>query len=587
MSRRSIARIVLLACLPASAACSIPLESAEAMPTNACDSSVQCGPGATCAEVGGQRACVSTSAELEGLFLEIRPAAANVGAEPSNLLNFATQEIAIARHADAGQVYFVDLDVPSPASVSANWSVGGSYCDIDGGGIFPLKVEFRRVSPHVGLEGQSYWTTSAPNGLGGQRFELAIPTGDYHVHIIPQPHKDCDYDLPPPIFLPNQHIPAVWKPDIMAGSPRVLAGSLKVPRGVDVSGWKLDLLEPLTGSVISQVGVLEQSDAQPDVPFSVKFYLADPTTIPIVRLRPKDGDARLTTYWQLDGVALDGSTQDLALLLFDAEAEAEAEARRVEGRVLDMAGNPVFATVRIQRATTSGKLQHAAYKLDTETDETGLFEASLPPGEYVVYAQPSGDATKAKAEQILKVPAGSDCYCGQTILIPEAGSLRGRVSGPTGEQMAGAAVFAVPSVSAAKSYFNRVLQLDPLLPRQASGVLQGGGFSLRIDPGEFDFSIRPPPGSAYPWLVRPRLTVPSTDAPIAELDLTMPYPAVLQGVVRDYTGAPLGDALVVAWLPVESTTPRGEEVAGVLQIGETRSGPDGSYVLLLPPSTSR
>ncbi|WP_437675608.1 carboxypeptidase-like regulatory domain-containing protein [Sorangium sp. So ce131] len=583
MSRRSIARVALLGCLPASAACSIPLESMEAMPTNACDSSVQCGSGATCAEVGGQRACVSTSAQLDGLFLEIRPGAANAGVEPSNLPKFSTQEIAIARRADAGQVYFVDVNVPPPASVSATWDVGGSYCSIDDdGGIFPLKVEFRRVSPYVGLEGQSYWTTSTPSGFGSQRFELAIPSGDYHVYMVPQAIPDCDYDLPPPIFLPNQHIPAVWKPDIMAGSPRVLAGNLEVPSGVDVSGWKLDLLEPLTGSVISQVGVLEQGESQPDVPFSVKFYLADPTTSPIIRLRPKDGEARPTMYWQLDTIALDGTTQDLALSLF----EVEAEARRVEGRVLDMAGNPVFATVRIQGAVI-GKAQNAAYKLDTETDETGLFVASLAPGEYVVYAQPSGDATKAKAEQILKVPAGSDCYCGQTILIPEAGSLRGRVRGPTGEQMAGAAVFAVPSVSAAKSYFDRVLQRDPLLPRQASGVLQDGGFSLSVDPGEFDFSIRPPSGSAYPWLVRPRLTVPSTDAPIAELDLTMPYPVVLQGVVRDNAGAPLRDALVVAWLPVESTTPRGEEVAGVLQIGEARSGLDGSYTLLLPPSTSR
>jgi hypothetical protein len=61
---------------------------------------------------------------------------------------------------------------------------------------------------------------------------------------------------------------------------------------------------------------------------------------------------------------------------------------------------------------------------------------------------------------------------------------------------------------------------------------------------------------------------------------------VLQGVIRDHAGARLGDAMVVAWLLVESETARGT-VAGVIQIGEARSAPDGSYVLPLPPSTSR
>jgi hypothetical protein len=77
----------LLASLATSVACGIPLEMADSAPMNACDGSVECGPGATCADVSGQRACVSTSASLEGLILEIRPRASpELGAEVSHLL---------------------------------------------------------------------------------------------------------------------------------------------------------------------------------------------------------------------------------------------------------------------------------------------------------------------------------------------------------------------------------------------------------------------------------------------------------------------------------------------------------------------
>jgi hypothetical protein len=153
--------------------------------------------------------------------------------------------------------------------------------------------------------------------------------------------------------------------------------------------------------------------------------------------------------------------------------------------------------------------------------------------------------------------------------------------------MDGASVVAVPSLGDVTNYLNQVLNPEPLLPRQASGVLRNGAFSIGVDPGEFDFSVRPTPGSAYPWLVRPRLVVPPTDAAVIDLELAMSYPAVLQGVVRDASsGDRLADAAVVAWLPVERKTAQGT-VTGVIQIGETRSESDGSYVLPLPPSTSR
>ncbi|XXX76600.1 carboxypeptidase regulatory-like domain-containing protein [Sorangium sp. So ce134] len=588
MSARPAACALLLACLPASAACSIPLEAMEPGLTNACDRSEECGPGATCAEVDGHRACVSTSAHLDGLLLEIRPRASReVGVEVSHLLDLDAGSSFLPDD-PGGQVHSLDLRIPPPARVDATLRLGGTYCDGRPAGQFPVKAEFRRIAPVLGLPTRNYATLSEPNDSDGQKFQLSIPAGSYHLYLVPQPNRLCGDDIPPPILLPNQLVPEQLTLGISAEPPAVLEGSLQVPAGMRVDGWKLDVVDPLTGSVISQVGVLEQVDpgtpgTATQVEFSVKFYWTwtDKDISPLIRLRPKDGEPRPTVYWELAAVALQGSTANLTLSLL----QLDASARRVEGRTLDASGNPVLSVVRIQSATID-RAPTAAYKLDTETDASGLFRADLPPGEYVVFAQPINDTTKARARQSLKVAAGDDCFCGQSVVIPEAGALRGRVQGPTGEVMDGASVLAVPSLGEVTTYLNQVLTPEPLLPRQASGVVRNGAFSIGADPGEFDFSVRPTPGSAYPWLVRPRLVVPATDAAVADLELAMSYPAVLQGVVRDASGDPLGDAAVVAWLPVERKTAQGK-VTGVIQVGETRSEPDGSYVLPLPPSTSR
>ncbi|WP_437876432.1 carboxypeptidase-like regulatory domain-containing protein [Sorangium sp. So ce513] len=585
-SARRLLRAALLACLPGAMACSIPLAMSEAGPTNACDTSVDCGAGATCAEVGGQHACVSTSAQLDGLILEVRPRPSHeLGAEVSHLLDVAAGG-SFSPHDAGGQVRSLDLNIPAPAHVDATLRIGGTYCDRVAGGQFPVRVELRRIAPVLGLPAQSYTAFSEPDGADGQKFQLAIPTGDYHIYLVPQAHPECADDIPPPIFLPSQSIPEVWKLGVNAEAPAVLQGNLQVPGGLSVDGWRLDLVDPLTGSVISQLDRLEQPDpGEPgtvmQVGFGLKFYWTDKDKSPLIRLRPKDGEPRPMVYWELASIALQGSTGNLDLSLL----QLDAAARRVEGRTVDANDNPVLSAVRIQSADID-RAPTAAYKLDTETDADGLFRADLPPGEYVVFAQPINDTTKARAMQLLKFPASEDCYCGQSVVIPDAGTLRGRVRGPAGELMDGAGVFAVPSPGEVKTYLGQVLRPEPLLPRQASGVLRNGAFSIGADPGEFDFSVRPTPGSTYPWLVRPRLAVAARDAAVTELELTMPYPAVLQGVVRDESGAPLGNATVVAWLPVQNDAAQGA-AARVIPIGETRSAPDGSYVLPLPPSTSR
>ena len=75
-------------------------------------------------------------------------------------------------------------------------------------------------------------------------------------------------------------------------------------------------------------------------------------------------------------------------------------------------------------------------------------------------------------------------------------------------------------------------------------------------------------------------------APVSDLDpMTVPYPAILEGVIRAPSGESLSGTVVRAWVPVKDPSDAGKAI-GLIQIGETLAGPNGSYVLPLPPSIS-
>lgn len=584
-------RVALSALLLAATACGIPLEQSTAGPVNACETSAECGAELVCADIGTGRSCVTKSAKLKGLILEIRPAAdSQLGASVSHLIALAEQGVELPFEVSAGHVTTFDPRVPEPAHVEGTVSLTDDlYCDGQVNvGEFPLKVSFRRVAPFPGLPDQEYSTTSEPDDLGHQKFQIEIPSGDYDIYLLPQPYQSCA-EVPPPIFSPNQHVQKLRRLPIVGEAPAVLGGTVQVPRDVSVDGWFLDAVEPVTGRVISQVATLAQGPLQLHADFLIKYYLPSDATnpsrlAPLIRLRPKDGDPRPTVYWDVSALALQGSTTNIRLTLSDLDAVP----RRVEGRTLDADGKPVSATIRIQSAKIAGELANAAYKLQVDTDGNGLFRVDLLPGDYRFFARPLSDMTRAEIEAAFKLPEGVGCFCGQSITIPGTATLRGSVHGPAGQAMNGAEVFAVPTTTDPTTYLGLVLGPDPLLPRQASTTVRSDGFAFGADAGEFDFSVRPPSGSLYPWLVLSRLGVPPIfSAPVTDLGaLTVPYPAVLEGVVRDASNAPLGDTMVRAWLPVEDPNAPGT-VDGMIQIGETRAGPDGAYVLPLPPSTSQ
>lgn len=588
MSRRLAAAALLAA---SAVGCGIPLAELSTGPINACESTSDCAAGGVCAAVDTGNACVSTDADLAGLLLEIRPAAGSpYGANVTYIIDVAEQGTALQDSAPDGQVRRFDPRLPELARVSGKLQLDPDALDCGPsvrGGSFPATVLFTPILPYLGLNVEPYKASleveiDDDGKLLGYSFQADVPSGAYDLYVAPQPPEGCT-KVSPPISLPAQQIMGNTAINIIADAPVKLSGTLQVPETDSVEGWFLEVVESEHGNVISEIQTLQQENpefALLDLNFDWTYRKG---YTPLLRLRPPEGSALPTLHWDLSAVGLSGP-DSLSLSL----SELNAAPRHVEGQVLDAAGTPVIASVQIQSAAISGDVSSTArYKLETETDEEGVFAADLPPGKYRVIARPTADATKAISEEEIVVLPGDGCFCGQSITVPERSMLRGSAQGPLGESMSSAYVVVTPSLSSTTRYLDKVLALEPLQPREQSMPLQTTAFALPVDPGEFDFSVRPADGSLYPWLVRSRLSVSAADiAPASDLDpMTVSYPVALQGVIRAPSGGSLSESVVRAWVPVKEPSGTGR-VVGLIQIGETLAGSDGGYVLPLPPSIS-
>lgn len=109
-------------------------------------------------------------------------------------------------------------------------------------------------------------------------------------------------------------------------------------------------------------------------------------------------------------------------------------------------------------------------------------------------------------------------------------------------------------------------------PTTATDATGSGRFSLRVDPGVYDFEVRPPDGSGLPRWSRDGILV-SGDVP--DLQIALPAPSVTMAEVVDARGVAVAGASIRAYV-LASDGARAHLWA------EATTGADGSTVLLLP-----
>ena len=563
--------------------CDVPFEGAASRIDNRCETSSDCGANGVCVALGASRACVATDIDLPSVVFEVRPSARPTVAPDTSYL-FASGDAAdlglgalavpLVGHDDAGIVGAWSPELPALVSIAKGAVVaGGAALDpacLISGGLVAAQIEFVRVAALQGFAPAHYASSTGADG----HFGATIPPDTYAIYVVPEAVPGCAR-LPPALFPPTTITSDVGL-TITLPAPKLLSGDVRLPKGANLSGWSVDLFEPMAGRVISTEGDLSAFPLGNGATFALRYSWA-PKQAPIVRLRPKPGTFGPTFFWDLAAADLDGDAK-VSLGLSDVDAKPKS----IQAKVVDEDGAPISASVTFESLALSG-LGNSAFKTMLETDAAGSFAANLFPGTYRVLARPTVDPDRALAVDSWDIRP-TDLCCGRSIMLSRKTRLQGSVRTPRGEPMFDASVVATPSFSQPPSYFSGVLQPEPILPREAATFPEASGeFSLGVDRGEFDVSIRPRGGSLFSWLVRSRIAVAESAYPIDLGAFTTSYPAILTGTVLDPSGMPLSDATLRAWLPVKAAA----NADAVIEIASTKTRDDGTYVIALPASIAK
>lgn len=239
------------------------------------------------------------------------------------------------------------------------------------------------------------------------------------------------------------------------------------------------------------------------------------------------------------------------------------------GRVQDRDGTPVpSATLRFQTSSVFDESRlglQGSFSASTTTNGDGTFSAALLPGFYSVTVLPPEDLQSPWGVLTYELLLGVESEPAGDIVVPSKVQLTGDVRTFEEDAAVGATVVA------------RARQEEYLTSKHRSqeAVTNSlGSFTMSMDVGLYDISIKVPSTSGHAWLVEPAL--------IMELDTARTYrldpPIPIEGLVLSAEGAIVPNALVRAYTLVSDDTG-----SRPIQVAETSSDPDGRYRLLIAP----
>jgi hypothetical protein len=573
-----------LGALTALSGCLVVGGDVEAV-ANRCSLNADCS-GGVCVVVEGNQICVARNADLPGLILEVQPSTeAPYGAGTSFLVPFNGG--GLAAQSATGIVVEQDIVLPhsivSPIELYIDYDYKG--CPLPTTRKIPADFVFFRNGPHAGLPDHEGKAVAIDGEVDG--YVVDLPQGIYDMHVVPRVPEGCTANPPPPTFHREIDVSQGGKLDLhLTTPPHVISGTVGFPKGQDLTGWSIQVVEPKRGKPISATQKLTVEQFNLYASYSLEyFWNGTPDSSPVLRLRPPDGIKAPRLFWEVAALSpLNPNAEkiDANLVLVDLDAVG----RDVDAFVVDTKGSPVVATITFRSVELSGSASNNAnFTIVVDTDQDGRFATKLPPGKYKVIAHPTFDTTKAVSSDDWEITTTDDCICGKGLVIQDKSTISGMVVLPNGNPLISAAATVYPSRLPARPYLSSHLVAEGPSSQIASSPLgPTGDFSLLANPGLVDLLVVPPQSSLFPWLVRSQLDV-QTNATGAEMfdlpSLVLSYPAIVGGVVRSPDNAIVASGTVRAWMPV---TAAGFDSTIVIQIGETITGPDGHFTLPLAPS---
>ena len=570
---RSTLRLVraLAPALPLALGCDVQQDSATPQweVPFACVSDADCPAGSCLAEAG---ICTRNAGRLATLLFEITPQASDPIYGGAQFLAF--QEVSRAPRAGSRLTLNVRPRVPVTGRVLA--APEQSACLSLGRSTLPATLTFTPREQLLGLSLPSYELSTVFDPLPEVRewvFQGSLPPGRYDVYMRPnlsQLGSDIGEDCRaiPQIFR-DCAVGAVDDPvsrlELQQPPPAVLR--LQIKGGAAFDGWRLDMVHPVGGEVLSNRLTLRASDVDPatnTLVTTLNYSRADSDIIDggeLVRLMPPPGTQAGTVLLQRSGLELvtpgEGVIGDVSTFGVPVNFQAWVWKRGVED--VPVPGSVSFSAIELDEVNGV----YASFQAEATVDSTGQVNVPLLPGRYRVRVTPPGVAmgelgSLASYESTVTVwPNGDpalDRQGGHVIEVPPAMSLVGQIRAATNN---------IPlrqvevRASATNPYrdlcpdptpdmpdpecerpeppvLQRARARDPFIPRTRSGRTQAdGAFRIdgldcgRCDPeavARFDLTVRPDGSTGLPWLVLPGIDLYADAASIAEVPLLVPMP---------------------------------------------------------------
>ena len=398
-------------------------------------------------------------------------------------------------------------------------------------------------------------------------------------------------------------------------TPSTLQGKVQRTDGTLV-GWQVDIIEPQEGRVISTSAKLGptapitnftnflisyQPPARGSGPAANSWMPA--SSGPLIRISPPSdiADKAPTVYWDLAAADINGIGQcnlDMSGLPPPAKLiDVSGQVRSGAGDQAGVRSNLQFFSVGLDGAMG---LTASFNRVDPDRRRRKLHGQALRrtvPGRRhprrawpgwssgsapaVVRKRPAPAITEAQA----KITANSSQPV-DVVLFPKSVVAGVALAGPGSDPALRATLEADPAILPGQGgVLKGALAQTPVLPQSASTFITdaSGAFTLPLDPGDFDLSLRPPESSNFAWWVRPSTHVAPPDASGQAISIAprLPFPVPLEGIISvpDAMGVrtPLRNAAVRAYARVPMGT-------GVTKVGDARTDDMGRYRLRLPPS---